>query len=96
MDEEDDGLHVRAPTLEDLARLCRSLNDTAARYILIGGFAVIAHGGGRTTKDILDLAGTQVPLASKRTLIATKQTIRPSDRLDVDFLTSLIEEEKTR
>lgn len=42
MDEEDDGLHVRAPTLEDLARLCRSLNETAARYILIGGFAVIA------------------------------------------------------
>ncbi len=164
MDEEDDGLHVRAPTLEDLARLCRSLNETAARYILIGGFAVIAHGGGRTTKDIdflvdsspenvarlkvalrvlpdnaaeeiaegdiekykvvrvadevlvdllgeacgisyadaikdaeiLDLAGTQVPVASKLTLIATKQTIRPSDRLDVDFLTSLIEEERTR
>jgi hypothetical protein len=164
MDEEDDGLHVRAPTLEDLVRLCRSLNEASARYILIGGFAVIAHGGGRTTKDIdflvdsspenvarlkvalrvlpdnaaeeiaegdiekykvvrvadevlvdllgeacgisyadaikdaevLDLAGTQVPLASKKTLIATKQTIRPSDRLDVDFLASLIEEEKTR
>ena len=163
MDEEDDGLHVRAPTLEDLVRLCRSLNESSARYVLIGGFAVIAHGGGRTTKDIdflvdsspenvarlktalrvlpdnaaeeigegdiesynvvrvadeilvdllgkacgvsyadaikdaeiLDLAGTQIPVASKPTLIATKQTIRPSDRLDVDFLTSLIEEEKT-
>lgn len=162
MDEADDGLHVRAPTLEDLVRLCRSLNETSARYILIGGFAVIAHGGGRTTKDIdflvdsspenvarlkaalrslpdnaadeiaeddietykvvrvadeilvdllgeacgisyadaikdvemLDLSGTQVPVASKQTLIATKQTIRPSDRLDVDFLNSLIEEEK--
>jgi hypothetical protein len=52
MDEEDDGLHSRAPTLEDLVRLCRSLKETAARYILIGGFAVIAHGAGRTTKDI--------------------------------------------
>src|SRR5262245_30347857 len=52
MDEEDDSLHVRAPTLEDLVRLCRSLNETSARYLLIGGFAVIAHGGGRTTKDI--------------------------------------------
>ncbi len=29
-----------------------SLNDAGARYVLIGGFAVIAHGGGRTTKDI--------------------------------------------
>lgn len=161
MDEEDDGLHVRAPTLEDVVRLCRSLNEKSARYILIGGFAVIAHGGGRTTKDIdllvdsspenvarlkaalrflpdnaaaeiaegdiesykvvrvadeilidllgeacgvsyqeaiqdaeiLDLSGTPVPVASKKTLIATKQTIRPSDRIDVEFLVSLIEEE---
>jgi hypothetical protein len=162
MDEADDGLHVRAPTIEDVARLCRSLNETSARYILIGGFAVIAHGGGRTTKDIdflvdsspenvgrlkaalrilpdnaaeeiaesdietykvvrvadevmvdllgvacgvtyedaikdaevLDVIGTPVPVASKSTLIATKQTIRPSDRLDVDFLNSIIAEEK--
>ena len=162
MDEADDGLHVRAPTIEDVSRLCRSLNETSARYILIGGFAVIAHGGGRTTKDIdflvdsspenvgrlkaalrvlpdnaaeeiaetdietykvvrvadevmvdllgvacgityedaikdaevLDVIGTPVPVASKSTLIATKQTIRPSDRIDVDFLKSLIEDEK--
>jgi len=52
MDEADDGQHVRAPTLEDVVRICRSLNENAARYILIGGFAVIAHGDGRTTKDI--------------------------------------------
>src|SRR5262245_15902793 len=52
MDDEDDGQHVRAPTLEDLIRLVRSLNENSAQYVLIGGFAVIAHGGGRTTKDI--------------------------------------------
>lgn len=52
MDDADDGTHVRAPTLQDLARICRSLNQSGARYLLIGGFAVIAHGGGRTTKDI--------------------------------------------
>jgi hypothetical protein len=28
------------------------LNESGARYLLIGGFAVIAHGGARTTKDI--------------------------------------------
>ena len=33
-------------------KICGSLNEHSARYILIGGFAVIAHGGGRTTKDI--------------------------------------------
>jgi hypothetical protein len=164
MDDADDGLHVRAPTLEDVARICRSLNENAVRYILIGGFAVIAHGGGRTTKDIdflvdsspeniariktalrvlpdnavaevddrdvehynvvriadevlvdllgnacgvsyedairdaetVDLGGTPTPVASKQTLIETKRTIRPSDRIDSEFLLSLIEEENKR
>src|SRR5437016_6011884 len=52
MDEDDDGPESRAPTLQDLARVCDSLNRSEARYILIDGFAVIAHGAGRTTKDI--------------------------------------------
>ncbi len=52
MDERHDGEDVRAPTLEDLARICAALNRSGARYLLIGGFAVIAHGAVRTTKDI--------------------------------------------
>jgi hypothetical protein len=52
MDDEDDGPDSRAPTIEDLAEICDSLNRSEARYLLIGGFAVIAHGAGRTTKDI--------------------------------------------
>jgi hypothetical protein len=52
LDERDDGQNVRAPTLEDLARICSALNQSGARYLLIGGFAVITHGAGRTTKDI--------------------------------------------
>jgi Nucleotidyl transferase AbiEii toxin, Type IV TA system len=40
------------PEPQDLARICRSLNSAGAQYILIGGFAVIAHGAGRFTKDI--------------------------------------------
>ena len=42
----------REPQIEDLVRIYRALNDAGARYILIGGFAVIVHGGARTTKDI--------------------------------------------
>lgn len=38
---------VRAPTLEDVQRIC--LDEAGARYVLIGGFAVILHGGERTT-----------------------------------------------
>ena len=35
-----------------MVRICRALNQAGARYLLIGGFGVIAHGGGRFTKDI--------------------------------------------
>ena len=52
MDDAHDGPYAREPQVEDVARICRALNDAGARYILIGGFAVIAHGGARTTKDI--------------------------------------------
>ena len=52
MDGHNDGPHAREPQIEDLARICASLNAAGARYILIGGFAVIAQGASRTTKDI--------------------------------------------
>jgi len=52
VDDAHDGPYAREPQIEDLARICQSLNDAGARYVLIGGFAVIAHGGARTTKDI--------------------------------------------
>jgi len=48
----DDPAYARAPEPDDLVRLCRALNDAGARYVLIGGFAVIAHGAARFTKDI--------------------------------------------
>ncbi len=52
MDDTHDGPYAREPQVEDLARICRALNDAGALYLLIGGFAVIARGGARTTKDI--------------------------------------------
>lgn len=52
MDDAHDGPYAREPQIEDLVRICRALNAAGARYLLIGGFAVIAHGGARTTKDI--------------------------------------------
>lgn len=52
MAERDDPSYSRAPEPADLARICRALNDAGARYVLIGGFAVIAHGATRFTKDI--------------------------------------------
>jgi hypothetical protein len=52
VDDEDADLYSRAPVPEDVVRICRALNDARALYLLIGGFAVIAHGAGRFTKDI--------------------------------------------
>ena len=52
MDDAHDGQYAREPQIEDLAKIGRALNETGARYLLIGGFAVIALGGTRTTKDI--------------------------------------------
>lgn len=158
MDDSDDGVYSRAPTIEDVARISRALREAEASYVLIGGFAVIIHGSGRTTKDIdllvdpspenvarvkralgilpdnavaeiddgdvakfqvvrvadevvvdllaracdvtyedavvdaeeIPVGDARILVASKRTLIRTKQTIRPSDHSDCEYLASRI------
>ena len=52
MDDQDAAAYARAPEPENLVRICRGLNEAGARYVLIGGFAVLAHGASRFTKDI--------------------------------------------
>lgn len=162
MDEGDDSAYARAPQIEDLVRICRALNESEAHYLLIGGFAVIAHGAGRTTKDIdllidakvenvarvksalailadnaaaeievtdfdhysvvrvadevivdllaracgvdyedaakdkelVEIDGVEIPIASKRTLVRTKDTVRPTDAADKQFLLALIDAEE--
>ena len=42
----------RIPKEPDLVALCRALNENEARYLIIGGFAVIHHGYLRATEDI--------------------------------------------
>lgn len=160
MDDAHDGSHAREPQLDDLVRLAQALNAHQVRYVLIGGFAVIAHGGARTTKDIdllidssaenvsrvrkalqiledkavnevadddvarytvvrvadeividlmakacgvdydearrdameLNFGSVTILVASPETLIRTKNTIRPSDAADRQFLQVLIDE----
>ena len=45
-------LEPRPPVEADLAALCRELNQRGARYVVIGGFAIIAAGLPRVTGDI--------------------------------------------
>lgn len=42
----------RPATLDDLKRLATSLNEARAEYLLIGGYALLAHGYARATVDI--------------------------------------------
>ena len=42
----------RPPTVHDLVGLCRKLNEADAKYIVIGGMAVVQHGFVRATEDI--------------------------------------------
>jgi hypothetical protein len=59
MDDKDAGakrdienLECRPPVEADLVALCRELNQRRAKYIVIGGFAVIAAGFPRFTGDV--------------------------------------------
>lgn len=48
----DDELISRAPLESDLIELCRKLNELGAKYLVIGGFAIITSGYRRTTEDL--------------------------------------------
>lgn len=57
MDDENDEpqageLASRAPTEDDLVAMCRLLNASGARYMIVGGFAIMYAGYGRTTGDV--------------------------------------------
>jgi hypothetical protein len=51
-DAHDHTTDSRPPTVEDLVKICSSLNEVSARYVVVGGFAVIQHGLARATEDI--------------------------------------------
>jgi len=52
MGEEAPDAPPRIPTQNDLISVCRSLNEHGARYLVVGGFAIIHHGCVRATDDI--------------------------------------------
>ncbi len=62
MDDQPTGSldETRPPSDEDLARLAGVLNELGAKYIVIGGFAIIAAGYTRATMDIDLLVDTSV------------------------------------
>src|SRR5579859_8192494 len=57
--------YSRPATLEDLKSLIRSLNEHGVDYLLIGGYALYAHGYHRATADI-DVLVPADPASAKR------------------------------
>lgn len=47
-----DDLEPRDPESSDLLKICNALNRAGARYIVIGGMAMVLHGLNRGTEDI--------------------------------------------
>ena len=45
-------LFTRPATWEDVVRVARLLNAAGARYVLVGGYALAAHGFVRMTQDV--------------------------------------------
>ncbi len=88
MDDQDAAAYARAPEPEDLVRICRALNDAGARYVLIGGFAVLAYGASRFTKD-LDLLVDDAPenIALVKQGLATLADNAAADVADDDVRT---------
>lgn len=75
MDDRHDQPYARAPEPDDLVRVCRALNTHGARYVLIGADA-----------HTIMLDDVPVPVASPAALIRTKDTYRPEDAIDRDYL----------
>lgn len=47
-----ENLISRPPTQADLVGLCRELNQRGAKYVVVGGLAIIAAGHARMTADV--------------------------------------------
>ena len=79
----DDGpLEARPPRLTDLGALCGRLNDAGARYVVIGGMAIIQAGFVRATEDI-DLLVDTSPVNIDR----VRQALRSLPDKAVDEMT---------
>jgi hypothetical protein len=91
MDDEDadpsaEELEPREPTVDDLVALCAHLNEVAAAYIVVGGFAMLQAGYPRRTMDIdllIDAGLANEALAYKALESLPDQAVKQLDPGDV-------------
>jgi hypothetical protein len=70
-DEEGGEAFSREPDFDDIARIAGELNRCGAKYVVVGGFAIIRHGYPRLTTDI-DLLIETSPENERRVLKALR------------------------
>lgn len=65
-------VYTRPATWEDVLHTARLLNEAGARYLLVGGYALAAHGYVRMTQDV-DIAVAPDPENARRWIYALGQ-----------------------
>ena len=78
---------ARAPRLSDLVALCRDLNAEGARYLIIGGMAVIQAGFPRATGDIdllVDTSSDNQDRVRRALMKLPDQAVRDMSPTDLD------------
>ena len=80
--EEESELVPRPPVEEDLVALCRILNKLGARYLVIGGYAIIHAGYPRFTGDLDILMDTAPENEAKIYMALRSLPDRAADELD--------------
>ena len=77
----------RPPSLTDLLKLCRGLNDSGASYIVIGGMAMVQAGFVRATEDIdllIDPSAENQERVRRALMLLPDQAVRDLASDDVD------------
>ena len=90
VENDDEELQTRPPEPEDLVKLCRELNDAGAKYIVIGGMAIIQAGFLRATEDIdllIDASQENQEKVRKAMMSLPDQAIREVQPDDLDNYT---------
>lgn len=89
MVDPDDGAppESRPARLEDLVALCRALNEEGARYVVIGGMAIIQAGFVRATEDIdllVEVTADNLPRVRRALMTLPDGAIRDMADADLD------------
>ena len=80
-------LASRDPEPSDLVKICKALNEQGAKYVVIGGMAMVLHGFNRGTEDIdllVDKVASNISLLKKALSILPDNAIQDVRESDVE------------